>query len=132
MSIALQEIEQHWTAIRPIFLIRTDEEYDQAVTVLDELIDTVGSNEHHIFFELMDMLGSRIYDYEEAHYPMPDVGGTEALHYLMVEHALKQADLHEIGSQGVVSEILNGKRELNARQIKLLATRFHVSPAVFF
>jgi HTH-type transcriptional regulator/antitoxin HigA len=31
----------------------------------------------------------------------------------------------------VVSEILNGKRELNARQIRALAERFHVSPAVF-
>jgi len=37
----------------------------------------------------------------------------------------------EIGSQGVVSEILNGKRELNVRQIRELANRFHVSPAVF-
>jgi HTH-type transcriptional regulator/antitoxin HigA len=33
--------------------------------------------------------------------------------------------------EGVVSEILNGKRELNVRQIRALAKRFHVSPAVF-
>jgi len=44
---------------------------------------------------------------------------------------VKQADLKEIGSQGVVSEILNGKRSLNVRQIKLLAERFSVSPATF-
>jgi len=31
----------------------------------------------------------------------------------------------------VVSEILRGKREINVRQIRALATRFHVSPAVF-
>ncbi len=50
----------------------------------------------------------------------------------MEEHDLKQSDLKlEIGSQGVVSEILNGKRQLNARQIKGLSKRFHVSPAVF-
>ncbi|MEO1801157.1 MAG: transcriptional regulator, partial [Cyanobacteria bacterium J06629_2] len=41
-------------------------------------------------------------------------------------------DLSEIGSQGVVSEILSGKRKLNVRQIQLLAERFHVSPATFF
>jgi HTH-type transcriptional regulator/antitoxin HigA len=29
----------------------------------------------------------------------------------MLDHNLKQTDLTEIGSQGVVSEILNGKRE---------------------
>jgi len=34
-------------------------------------------------------------------------------------------------SQGVVSEILSGKRELNARQITHLAARFGVSPALF-
>jgi len=28
---------------------------------------------------------------------------------------LKQKDLSELGTQGVVSEILNGKRELNTR-----------------
>ena len=49
----------------------------------------------------------------------------------MEEHGLKQSDLLELGSQGVVSEILSGKRQLNIRQVKLLAKRFKVSPAVF-
>lgn len=132
MSIALQKIERHWTAIRPLFLIRDEEEYDQATAVLNDLIDIVGSNEDHILAELMELLGSRIGEYEEKNYPIPEANGADVLHFLMAEHALKQADLREIGSQGVVSEILNGKRELNARQIKSLATRFQVSPAVFF
>jgi HTH-type transcriptional regulator/antitoxin HigA len=50
----------------------------------------------------------------------------------MQQHGLSQGDLPEIGSQGVVSEILRGKRELNRRQIEALARRFHLSPAVFF
>jgi HTH-type transcriptional regulator/antitoxin HigA len=49
----------------------------------------------------------------------------------MDEHNLRQSDLPEVGSQGVVSEILSGKRELNVRQIRALAARFGVSPAVF-
>lgn len=53
------------------------------------------------------------------------------LKYLMQEQGLRRSDLPEIGSQGVVSEVLAGKRELNARQIKRLAKRFGVSPAVF-
>jgi HTH-type transcriptional regulator/antitoxin HigA len=57
--------------------------------------------------------------------------GAEMLRYFMNEHDLAQADLPEVGSQGVVSEILHGKRELNLRQIRALAERFHVSPAVF-
>jgi HTH-type transcriptional regulator/antitoxin HigA len=44
---------------------------------------------------------------------------------------LTQSDLPEIGSQGVVSEILRDKRKLNMRQVQALAARFNVSPAVF-
>jgi hypothetical protein len=49
----------------------------------------------------------------------------------IVGFGLQQADLPEVGSQSVVSEILNGKRDLNVRQIRALVKRFHVSPAVF-
>ena len=62
---------------------------------------------------------------------MPEATGAEVLQHLMEEHDLRQSDLPEIGSQGVVSEIISGKRELNVRQIKELAQRFQVSPAVF-
>jgi HTH-type transcriptional regulator/antitoxin HigA len=55
----------------------------------------------------------------------------DTLNALMKEHGLKQSELSEIGSQGVISEILSGKRQLNVRQIKLLSKRFKVSPAVF-
>jgi hypothetical protein len=37
----------------------------------------------------------------------------------------------DFGSQSNVSEVLNGKREINARQARSLAKRFGVSPAVF-
>jgi HTH-type transcriptional regulator/antitoxin HigA len=76
-------------------------------------------------------LGTLIRAYEEAHHPMPEVSGAEMLRFFMEEHGLTQSDLPEIGSQGVVSEILNGKRELNIRQVRKLAQRFQVSPAVF-
>ena len=69
--------------------------------------------------------------YEEKHHRMPECSGPEMLQFLMEEHGLSQADLPEVGSQGVVSEILSGKRQLNVRQIRALAKRFHVSPAVF-
>jgi HTH-type transcriptional regulator/antitoxin HigA len=49
----------------------------------------------------------------------------------MEEHGLKQNDLKELGSQGVVSEIMSGKRNLNVRQIKNLSKRFKVSAATF-
>jgi HTH-type transcriptional regulator/antitoxin HigA len=79
----------------------------------------------------LDTLGTLIQVYEEEHEPMPASSGAEILRYLMEEHQLVQSDLAEVGSQGVVSEVLSGKRELNVRQIRVLAKRFHVSPGVF-
>jgi HTH-type transcriptional regulator / antitoxin HigA len=89
------------------------------------------SDETHPLYEFLDTLGTIIHAYEEKHYPMPDVSGAAILQYLMEEHGLRQSDLPKVGSQGIVSEILNGKRELNLRQIRALANRFQVSPAVF-
>jgi HTH-type transcriptional regulator/antitoxin HigA len=46
---------------------------------------------------------------------------------------LKQRDLAgELGGESVVSEVLSGKRRLNATHIEQLSKRFRVSPAVFF
>jgi len=50
---------------------------------------------------------------------------------IIQEHGARQGDLPEIGSQGVVSEILSGKRSLNTRQVKALGLRFGLSPVVF-
>jgi HTH-type transcriptional regulator/antitoxin HigA len=131
MSVVTHELVQHWTAIRPILSIHAEDDYDRAVEQLNMLIDEIGTDEGHPLYDLLDTLGTVIHAYEEIHYPMPDVSGADCLRYLMEEHGLKQADLTEIGSQGVVSEILNGKRKLNVRQIEALAQRFRVSPAVF-
>jgi len=131
MTIFTQETQKHWLAIQPILSIRSEQEYDQAVVRLNDLIDEVGTNESHPFYDLLDTLGTLIHAYEQQHEPMPECSGAEILYFFMDEHGLVQSDLSEIGSQGVVSEILNGKRELNTRQIRLLAKRFNVSPAVF-
>jgi HTH-type transcriptional regulator/antitoxin HigA len=49
----------------------------------------------------------------------------------MEAQGLTQSEVPEIGSQGVVSEILSSERELNIRQIRRLAKRLGISPAVF-
>jgi len=131
MNTFTGDIQAQWTAIRPILTIRNEQEYDLAVERLDELLDEIGEDESHPLYGLLDTLGTLIRVYDDEHYPMPEVGGAEMLKFFMKEHQLTQSDLPEIGSQGVVSEILNGKRELNMRQIRALAERFQVSPAVF-
>jgi len=131
MSVLTNDIQVHWTSIQPLLSIRNEREYDLAVEHMNQLLDEVGDNEEHPLYGLLDTLSTLISAYEEKHYPMPESSGADMLRYLMEERGLKQSDLPEIGSQGVVSEILNGKRELNIRQMRELAKRFHVSPAAF-
>jgi HTH-type transcriptional regulator/antitoxin HigA len=130
-AILTQEVQNHWSTIGPLLTIRNEREYDRAVKRLNELLDEIGTNERHPLYSFMDTLGTLIEAYEEQHYPVLDRSGVDLLQYFMEEHGLSQAELSEIGSQGVVSEVLNGKRELNIRQVRALAQRFHVSPAVF-
>ncbi|MBM3128034.1 MAG: transcriptional regulator [Chloroflexi bacterium] len=131
MSVLTKEITNHWVTIRPWLTIRNEREYDQAVKRLNGLLDEIGDNERHPLYGLLDTLGTLIQAYEEKHYSVPKRSGGDMLRFFMEEHALAQTDLPEVGSQGVVSEVLNGKRELNLRQVRALAKRFHVSPAVF-
>jgi HTH-type transcriptional regulator/antitoxin HigA len=49
----------------------------------------------------------------------------------MDQHGLKQEDLADCVSQGVISEILNGKRAISKGVAKKLAYRFHVSADLF-
>ena len=125
------DLKTHWPTIRPLLTIRNERDYDRAVKLLNELLDEIGTNERHPLYSFMDTLGTVIESYEEQHHPVPASSGAEMLRYFMEEHGLSQSDLSEIGSQGVVSEVLHGKRDLNIRQVRALARRFHVSPAVF-
>lgn len=119
------------TVSRVISVLHTPAEYAQAVKRLDELIDEVGGDEDHPLASLMELISILIENYENNHFREPIGDPLSSLKHLMAEHDLRQTDLPEIGSQGIVSEILNGKRQLNVRQIKALSERFHVSPAVF-
>ena len=132
MNIELKKIAKVWPDIQPIFSVpHNEKDYNKLVNLLDSLIDEVGNNENHPLTSLMETIGSLIETYESQYISEIEGDPIDVLNALMEEHGLKQLDLSEIGSQGVVSEILSGKRQLNVRQIKMLSKRFKVSPAVF-
>ena len=132
MNTKLKEIAKVWPDIQPVFSVpHNKKDYNKLVNLLDGLIDEVGNNENHPLTSLMETIGSLIETYESQYIDEIEGDPVDTLNALMVEHGLKQSDLTEIGSQGVVSEILSGKRQLNVRQIKILSKRFKVSPAVF-
>jgi len=104
------------------------ENYTKALFCLTEIPNPTPSQVEAI--ELLTLLIER---YEEEHYAIPDASAPDVLRFLLERHGLKQRDLAaEIGGESVVSEVLSGKRKLNASHIELLSKRFHVSPAVFF
>ena len=131
MTVMADDMIVHWAAVRPILTIRNEADYDRVVAALNELLDEVGADEAHPLYDLLDTLGTVVAAYEADHVALPATSGTEVLAYLMAEHDLTQSDLPEVGSQGVISEILSGKREMNVRQIRLLAKRFSVSLEAF-
>ena len=116
----------------PILAIRTEREYDNAVERLNALVDEVGDSPKDPRYRFIETLSVLIEAYDREHCGFPEASGVEVIRFLMEEHGLTQKDLPEIGSQGVVSEVLSGRRTLNVRQIQALAERFGVQPGAFF
>jgi HTH-type transcriptional regulator / antitoxin HigA len=132
MKQQLAEAIKYWRHIAPIVKYPGNhKEFNKLVSQLDELLEIVGNDEKHQLMSLIDVLSNLIASYEEEHSPAPTVKGVEALKFLIEAHQLNQSDLSEVASQGVMSEILHGKRSLNLRQIKLLAKHFNVDPSTF-
>jgi len=130
----LENTIKHWKLISPIIHEpQNKNDYEKLSCFLDKLLDMVGDNESHELMGLVDVIGHMIAMYDEVHVKsVKKDAGIDALKFLMEQHDLHQRDLkNEIGSQGVVSEILNGKRQLNITQIKKLSVRFNVSPTTF-
>ncbi|PJZ79185.1 helix-turn-helix domain-containing protein [Leptospira meyeri] len=132
MILEIEKVKNVWHDVKDILSVpHTDKQYKKLVKVLDELIDEVGNDEKHQLAPLLETVGNLIEEYENDHFMQPNAEPIDVLKYLMQENNLTQKDLSILGSQGVVSEILNGKRDLNVRQIKALAEMFKISPSVF-
>ncbi|MEK7413792.1 MAG: transcriptional regulator [Planctomycetota bacterium] len=112
-------------AIAPI---HTKADYHAALRRVEELFDAKPKTAAGDELEILSVL---VEAYEREHHPLPHSSGADVLRHLMETNDLTQSDLTEVGTQAVVSLILAGKRQLNVRQIKALAERFHVSPAAF-
>lgn len=124
---AWQNLQQHI----PFSAIHSEQQYEQALEALDALLDASGNDENHPLADMIETLGELIHVYEEEHHPMSDASGVDVIRLLMQEQGITQADLPEIGSQGIVSEVLSGKRELNIRMVRRLSDRFQLDPKVF-
>jgi HTH-type transcriptional regulator/antitoxin HigA len=111
--------------------IRNEDDYKGAVFALNQLLDAGAASDGHPLADLVNALGNLVSDYDEQHYPLEQITPVAMIRFLMEQHRLSQSDVPEIGGQSVVSEVLNGKRELNVRQIKKLSERFNLPAGVF-
>jgi HTH-type transcriptional regulator/antitoxin HigA len=116
----------------PLRPIRTREEYDAAMKVLDELLVRSGLTPSES--DYVQVLAQTIHAYNERHgsltrEKMSPIG---ALKFLMEENGMNTVALGKlVGGSGQASMILSGKRELSKGNIRALAERFKVSPALF-
>ncbi len=113
------------------FQINTDDDLDNAIAYAEELTNVFEDGNTEIE-PLLDFILTVIEKYEDTHYPVKEASPVEVLKFLMDQHGHKQKDLTDVATKSVISEILNGKRQLNKKHIDKLSKKYHTSPAVFF
>ena len=115
----------------PPKIIRTESQNEEYIRILEEMErrDNLNEDEKE-FAELLTVL---IENFEDKHCQFPPSTPLEVIAELMESTNLRQKDLVDVfGTESIVSEVLNGKRELNKDHIKRLSIRFNVSPELFF
>ena len=111
-------------------VIETEAENDRAIELAQELEHKANrSNEEDAILELLVTL---IEKFESENYPIPEGTPHSMLLHLMDAGSIKQENLVSvIGSRGVVSEVVNGKRSISKAQAKALAEFFSVDVGLF-
>ena len=120
----------------PLVEISSEQQHKNALRVVEHLIDFLNRDETESIAteanQYLSVLSAIVEKYEREFFPSKRVASNEILSHLMEVHNLNQTDLaEELGGQPVVSMILRGDRALNVRQIRALAQKFKVSPAIF-
>ncbi len=111
-------------------VIETEAEYEKILAKVEEL--TFTKNKTIAQQNLLKLLVLLVEKYETENYPLETAKPYEILQHLMESSGTRQADLvGVIGSSGVVSEVVNGKRNISKAQAKALGKYFNISPSLF-
>jgi HTH-type transcriptional regulator/antitoxin HigA len=111
---------------------KTPKEYEVLCDFAYQISDSLEKKKNKDQQAMLDIVTLLIDDYQRKNYNFEKQDPVSVLKFLIEDHGLVQKDLNkEIGSQGIVSEVLRGKRKLNMKMAKALATRFKTSVAVF-
>ncbi len=99
-------------------VLKTQEDYDQALAYTETLMDAEPGSPEEKELELFALL---IEAYEEEHFPIALPDPIEAIKFRMEQEGLTRKDLIPyLGSASKVSEVLNRKRPLSLNMIRKL------------
>jgi HTH-type transcriptional regulator/antitoxin HigA len=109
--------------------IKTESEYQKALTIVEAMMSGELTEAETAFFELLVLL---IETYEEQHYPMGKSTSGATLESLMHEFDVDTATLVKvIGSPEMVREVVNGQQQISKSQADALAMFFNsLSPGL--
>jgi HTH-type transcriptional regulator / antitoxin HigA len=115
----------------PLRPIRSEDELDRAIAMIDSLIDRDGLTTDED--DYLDVLGDLVEKYETAHHPIAPVSDAEMLRHLIESRDTTQARVAEAAgiAESTISAILAGKRGMSRKHIEALSRHFKVKPAVF-
>jgi HTH-type transcriptional regulator/antitoxin HigA len=131
---ARQQLISAWTLVEKstgIGAIHSEADYEAMRKLADQLVDQIGAEEAHPLSGLLDVVLELMESWEDENVSFRKQSPREVLAYLMEANGLKQTDLAESVSQGTLSNILRGKREISKGMAKKFAGRFGVNAAVF-
>jgi HTH-type transcriptional regulator / antitoxin HigA len=132
MESTLERAAKTWDMLAPVIdTPKDDHDYDKLLSDIEIAIDLNRDRNSKELLQLINSMSTAALNYQAGNSPKIESTGLDALRYLVKLHRVRQNDLPEIGSQGVVSEVLSGKRALTLRHVKGLSKRFKVSPNTF-
>jgi HTH-type transcriptional regulator/antitoxin HigA len=110
-------------------VLKTEADYNRAAVRMMEIFHTEAGTADS---DELDLLIVLVKDYDEKHYPLPELDALEVIKYKMEERGLKAKDLEPLtGSKGHVSAILSGKREITSKMAQKLKNYFSIPAEVF-
>lgn len=105
-------------------IIKSATEYNQALTRLEKIFDSVPDTPEGDELELLSML---IDNYEKVHFPVDLPDPVEAIKFRMEQMNYKASDLAVIlGFRSRVTEILNRKRKLSLSMIRKINQQMNI------
>ncbi|KIF44663.1 helix-turn-helix domain-containing protein [Vibrio owensii] len=115
--------------------IETSDEYEQLISLMDELVEDYENN--HVIIDLLspviEKYETEADEFKEFNYIIDNLEpGLAMLKVIIDQNDMKLSDFkNEIGAKSTVSMILNGSRSLTLRHIRALSERFNIPPYMF-